>query len=53
MTKSSGKQDQDKIKVECEFCGHVEMLEGLAAWSVIIMKTHVCEKCLKKTQLQI
>ena len=36
--------DRNTLKVKCEKCGHVNMLEGLAAWSAIILGC-VCEEC--------
>ena len=53
-TKTDRNKNKNKnaIKVKCEHCGHVEVLDGLAAWFAIIMRYNICEKCHKKNYVQ-
>ena len=36
-TKAKNDNDKNVIKIKCEFCAHVEILNGLSAWSAVIL----------------
>lgn len=42
----------NELEVKCEICGHLQTLKGLAAWSFIILKRTLCEKCNKQIHLK-